>query len=296
MQRHDTDGVKIDETAVAEVWREINDLVGLRPFKEWLVTTERSIRYSLATAAAAANTTIRVAFPSWIVFSGPPGCGKTTAAVLASRLLHALGVVERKVVGKVSVSELKLSYLSHATTKIKDVLDAAKNGALIIEEAPVFDDNDHVRLEVLYALLHELQADEYQGTFIVFTELNEQIDVFLAEHPAFAPFLTRVDFASFTADECSLMLERSLGKQGCVINEEVFQHVKKLAHYEQLTKGNLFANAFWIQRLVRCTTENARERALQRGAPGHIITTDDLGTFPATFFADGMELDSPFSP
>ncbi len=276
MRQFTTEPVIIDEKAIAEVWQEINELTGLTSFKEWLVTAERSIRYNLASATGQGDVADQTLFPSRVVFSGPPGCGKTTAAGLAAKMFHALGVIGGNVVGPVSVSELKLLYLSHSSENIRKVLETAKNGTLIIEESPIFDDNDHVRIEALHSFLHELKAEEYAGTFIVFSELNEQIDAFREEHPACGILLGRVEFYSFTPVECSTMFERFLAKKGWIISEEVFQHVQELAHYEQLKKGELFANAFWVQRLARSVIEGAQQRSSLEGTPQNIITIKDL--------------------
>lgn len=276
-QDHDN-VVEIDEAAVAEVWRDVSDLTGLKPFKDWLATAERNMRYALASEPLNQGGEKDILFPSRVVFSGPPGCGKTTAAMLAARLFHALGCIGAQVVGPVSMSELKLSFLVHSSDRVEEVLESAKNGTLVIEESPVFDDRDHVRMEVLDSFLHAIAREELRHTLIIFTELNEQVEVFLEAHPAYETLFSRVEFASFSLEECAAMFERVLARQGYIIKDEEFQHVKELAQLEQLTKGELFANAFWVQRLARCVVESARERSDREGGAANVIVPEDLGT------------------
>lgn len=261
----------INEKSVDDIWREIHGLAGQKPFRVWLSETERTMRY----AAVSVGTPPSV--PTRVVFSGPPGCGKTTAAHLAGRMLHALGCIGDKVIGPVSVSELKLSYLMKSTDQFTELLESAEGGTLIIESSPVFDEHDHMRCEIMNFLLKLLSDERYASTLVIFSKLPEQFDNFLEFNPGYRETLTRIEFPPLSPEDCAGMFAGFLAKQNCLIDEGGLQRIKEIVQREQDCKGDRFANAFWVQRLARCAIENARQRIGEEGETAIIVSFEDLG-------------------
>lgn len=263
--------VIINEKSVDDIWREIHGLTGQKPFRVWLSETERTMRY----AAVSVGTPPSV--PRRIVFSGPPGCGKTTSAHLAARMLHALGCIGSKIIGPVSVGELKLSYLLKSSGQFTELLESAEGGTLIIESSPVFDEHDHMRSEIMNSLLEVLSGERYASTLVIFSELPEQIDNFLEFSPGYREILIRIEFPPLSPEDCAGMFAGFLAKQNCLIDEGGLERVMEIVRREQDSKGDRFANAFWVQRLARCAIENARQRVGEEGETDIIVSFEDLG-------------------
>lgn len=73
--------------------------------------------------------------PLHLVFSGPPGTGKTTVAELFGMLLKNLGILSKGHVEKALRNDLVAGYIGQTALKTKEKIDKAMGGILFIDEA-----------------------------------------------------------------------------------------------------------------------------------------------------------------
>lgn len=71
-----------------EIKRELDELVGLAPVKEYVFGLADNIQVAAAPAAAGFKT---ASLSMHMIFTGNPGTGKTTIARLVARYLKAIG-------------------------------------------------------------------------------------------------------------------------------------------------------------------------------------------------------------
>jgi SpoVK/Ycf46/Vps4 family AAA+-type ATPase len=105
----------------------IDDLVGLEKIKGELVVR---ILYYCQRYKIAPITHLR-----HVVLQGPPGCGKTTLAFLLADLFILMGDTQdsRVIIG--NRSNMIGSYVGHTAKNTQAVIDSAKGGVLLIDEA-----------------------------------------------------------------------------------------------------------------------------------------------------------------
>ena len=105
----------------------INDLVGLEKIKDELVIR---ILYYCQRHKIAPITQMR-----HVVIQGPPGCGKTTLAFLLADLFILMGDTRKSKVIIGNRTNMIGSYVGHTAKNTQAVIDSAKGGVLLIDEA-----------------------------------------------------------------------------------------------------------------------------------------------------------------
>ena len=135
-----------------------------------------------------------------LVFTGPPGTGKTTIARLLARLYRALGVLPQGQVIEVDRAGLVAGYVGQTATKTEEQIEKAQGGVLFIDEAYTLV-GDAFGREAIDTLLARMEND--RGKFMVISAgYPEQMQDFLRSNPGLpSRFAQPIEFHPYTADE-----------------------------------------------------------------------------------------------
>ena len=151
--------------AVEEIRKELNDLVGLAPVKEYVFGLADNIQVQQRRAAAGLKT---ASLSMHMIFTGNPGTGKTTIARLVAKYLKAIGALKGGQLVEVSRGDLVGRYTGHTAPLTNSVIQSALGGVLFIDEAYSLyrGEQDSFGLEAIDTLVKGME--DHRDELVVF--------------------------------------------------------------------------------------------------------------------------------
>ena len=154
--------------AVDEIKRELDELVGLAPVKEYVFGLADNIQVQQRRAAAGFKT---ASLSMHMIFTGNPGTGKTTIARLVARYLKAIGALKGGQLIEVGRGDLVGRYTGHTAPLTNSVIESALGGVLFIDEAYSLyrGEQDSFGLEAIDTLVAAIEEAKQSDTWKEFT-------------------------------------------------------------------------------------------------------------------------------
>ncbi|AVD54340.1 hypothetical protein CKF96_02105 [Priestia filamentosa] len=154
------------------------------------------------------------------VFYGNSGTGKNTIAGLLGNLYKTMGVLEKGHIVKVSREELGSLSIDTTAEKMKQKMNEAMGGILLIDEISSFEHKEtpnNIELEALNVLLRELK-DKESKFIVIIAGSEEEIKKFFFLNPRWNSLFSRhFHFQEYTPFELMEISERLLYKKGYTI-------------------------------------------------------------------------------
>lgn len=191
------------EKLLVEAEAELQRQIGLSRVKEQVD------RYRAATQMARIRAArgMKVAQPSkHMIFTGPPGTGKTTIARVVANILAGLGVIEEPKLIETARKDFVAEYEGQSAVKTTRVIDRAMGGVLFIDEAYALVQerggrSDPFGQEALDTLLARMENDR-DRLVVIIAGYSGDIDRLLETNEGLrSRFATRIEFDSYSADE-----------------------------------------------------------------------------------------------
>jgi probable Rubsico expression protein CbbX len=149
-------------------------------------------------------------------FTGAPGTGKTTVALMLADLLRRLGYLQTGQLVHAMRDDLVGEYIGHTAPKTKQVLERAMGGVLFIDEAYALyragDSKDYG--QECIDILMQVMENEQDKLVVILAGYKDRTDHFFESNPGMSSRIAHhLDFAEYEADELlaigRLMLDRS---------------------------------------------------------------------------------------
>jgi probable Rubsico expression protein CbbX len=208
-------------------------------------------------------------------FTGAPGTGKTTVALMMADLLRRLGYLEKGHLVHAMRDDLVGEYIGHTAPKTKQVLQRAMGGVLFIDEAYALyrgEDSKDYGQECIDILM-QVMENERDKLVVILAGYKDRMDRFFAANPGMSSRIAHhLDFAEYAVDELLAIGRLMLDRASYYLSDEAEAAFRG---YLSLRMGQpRFANA----RSVRNELENARLRHAYRLAaePERRWSKDDL--------------------
>ncbi|MFE9612485.1 right-handed parallel beta-helix repeat-containing protein [Streptomyces sp. NPDC006012] len=209
-----------------------------------------------------------------LVFTGPPGTGKTSVARLYGELLGAMGVLPRGQFVEVARADLVGRYVGHTAQLTKAKFAEARGGVLFIDEAytltPEGSSGSDFGREAVDTLL-KLMEDHRDDTAVVAAGYEGEMERFLNSNPGLASRFGRsVAFASYSADELVEIVRRQSDRDGYACPPQTLEALRR--HFAGVDRGPGFGNG----RYARTVLEQMMTRQAGRLASVPDADTDQL--------------------
>lgn len=262
----DTEPVPVDQ-ALAE----LEDMIGLDPVKQQV----RGLAASIEAARLRADAGLTVERPlRHLVFSGPPGTGKTSVARTLATIFHSFGLLPTSRVVEAQRADLVGEYLGATAIKTNELIDSAMGGVLFIDEAYSLvnegdGQSDRFGNEAVQTLLKRAE-DDRDGLVIVLAGYDKEMDAFLASNPGLASrFATRITFPGYSADELFRISERLVAARGDSLDADAARTLRR--RYDQAVQRQAvdeLGNGRFARSLVEKSCQARDVRVVTSGVGG----------------------------
>ncbi|GAB3480351.1 AAA family ATPase [Nocardiopsis coralliicola] len=266
---------------IDEVLADLDDLVGLEAVKREvrsLVDLQRVNERRRAAGLPALD------FSRHLVFSGPPGTGKTTVARLYGEVLQSLGALATGVFVEASRADLVGEHLGETTRKTADVVERARGGVLFVDEAYALSrtfgagaDFGQESIDTLIKLMEDLRDE----VVVVFAGYSDEMRTFLSANPGLASRVSRtVRFEHQTPDQLATIFTAMAERKGYVLGAGV--HDLVVRHFRAVPKDSSFGNGREARRMFEDVVQRQTGRVVADGAVSaealaHILPGDLAG-------------------
>ncbi|WP_460357951.1 type VII secretion AAA-ATPase EccA [Mycobacterium sp. ZZG] len=219
------------EKLLADAQAELDRQIGLTRVKEQIE------RYRAATQMAKVRAArgMKVAQASkHMIFTGPPGTGKTTIARVVANILAGLGVIAEPKLVETSRKDFVAEYEGQSAVKTARTIDRAMGGVLFIDEAYTLVQErdgrtDPFGTEALDTLLARMENDR-DRLVVIIAGYGNDIDRLLEVNEGLrSRFSTRIEFDSYSPDEIVDIARVIAAGNDSSLSDEAAKHVLEAA-------------------------------------------------------------------
>ena len=215
-----------------------------------------------------------------MVFTGPPGVGKTEVAQLVGEIFRGLKVLRKGHVVNADRSSLVAGYIGQTAMKTMDICRQALDGILFIDEAYSLapasgGDGSDFGKEAIDTLL-KFMEDNRDRLIVIVAGYRTEMRRFIDSNPGLASrFSKTVDFPSYNSNELSEIYRRMAARQQFTLPEGFEAKIRPWI--EGRSKSDDWANAREMRSLLERTREaQALRISTDPGADISKLTIEDV--------------------
>jgi len=254
--------------SLAEIWAEVDSLVGLAPVKAFLREVQAVVE---ADRERRKRGLPPLTQSLHMCFLGNPGTGKTTAARLVGELLAALGALPSGHLVETDRSGLVAGYVGQTAAKTREVVEKALGGVLFVDEAYSLARGgpQDFGAEALDALVKAMEDHRDELVVILAGYTHEMQDLFALNPGLESRIAFTCEFPDYIPEELVEIAGLEARKRGFALTNGA--ETALLAHFRQVEReiGEL-GNGRYARKLV----ERAIRKAVVAGRIGTLESDD----------------------
>jgi len=266
-----------------EAQAELDRQIGLGKVKEQIETYRAATQMAKVRAARG----MKVGQQSkHMIFTGPPGTGKTTIARVVANILAGLGVIAEPKLVETSRKDFVGEYLGHTAVKTSKTIDRALGGVLFIDEAYMLvqdglQGGDAFGSEAIDTLLARMENDR-DRLVVIIAGYSADIDRLLEANDGLrSRFATRIEFESYSPEEIVEIAKVIAKNNDSALDDEAAKRILEAATLlgERELNGkpaiDIAGNGRYARQLVEAGEQN-RDMRLARSADFESLGVEQL--------------------
>lgn len=266
------------DATVRDAMAQLDELIGLESIKERVQEIIASIKYQnrlLAEGRPATRPMLHM------VFSGPPGTGKTTVARIIGKIFKQEGILEHGNFIEVTRRDLVGRYIGHTAVLTTDVCRSAHGSIMFIDEAyalvPDSDHADNFGLEAIATLITEMENNRDRMCVIMAGYAKDMDRLLDANAGLRDRFAFRLEFDSYSKEQLAEIFFLQMGNlYDCSQEFRDAVNTFFMELPDEVMKSDTFSNARFVRNLY--------ERVISKAAIRQHVVSDSSNELQVSDF------------
>ena len=207
-----------------------------------------------------------------ILFTGNPGCAKTTVARLIAKILYDRNVITNPRLVECGRANIVAKYVGHTADQVRKLFLKATGGILFIDEAYSLVDGKRESFgdEAISTIVQEME-NRRNNVIVIFAGYKQPMERFLQVNEGLRSRIGyHIDFPDYNADELTAIIKLMASRQNYVISGKAIQRCHEI--FAQACKNEEFGNG----RFARNVLEQAILRQARRLLSAHRNDKDSI--------------------
>ncbi len=224
---------------LAEAERELDEFIGLDKVKDQVARLKSAVAMELVRKQRGLEVAQRT---HHLVFTGPPGTGKTTIARVIAKIYCGLGLLKKENIREVHRADLIGQHIGETEAKTNAIIDSALDGVLFLDEAYALvatGAKNDFGLVAIDTLLARMENDR-DRLVVIIAGYRADLDRFLDTNQGLRSRFTRsIDFPSYKPVELIEIANFMAAKRDSVFDQAALHDLEALfGHLASTSKAD----------------------------------------------------------